>query len=299
MGFIIGLDIGGSHIAGALVNMEAGLISPDSYQKNHLDTRADKEIIIGIWTEVIKSIGKKANYEPVVGIGIAMPGPFDYENGISWIKGLAKYDHLYGVNIKEALIKSLQKPDDFSIRFENDAICFALGECASGNASGYNNVVALTLGTGFGAAFIRNRQPVQSGPDVPPGGTLYQEPFEDGLAEDCFSGRGLCKAYALYSGVKLTDAKVIYDRAMANEQDALDVFEEFGKKLARFLLPWLRSFDADCLVLGGSISHAANFFMPALKAELDRLNNPLRVVLTRWGDQAAILGAATLIQNKK
>ena len=37
------------------------------------------------------------------GIGIAIPGPFDYGNGISLIKDLEKYESLYGTNIKETL----------------------------------------------------------------------------------------------------------------------------------------------------------------------------------------------------
>ena len=38
----------------------------------------------------------------VKAIGIAIPGPFDYVNGICLIKGVAKYENLYGFNIADA-----------------------------------------------------------------------------------------------------------------------------------------------------------------------------------------------------
>jgi glucokinase len=44
---------------------------------------------------------------PQVRIGISMPGPFDYENGICLIKGQNKYEALYGLYIKGLLADKL------------------------------------------------------------------------------------------------------------------------------------------------------------------------------------------------
>ena len=39
----------------------------------------------------------------LLGIGIAMPGPFDYNEGISLIRNLGKYDSIFGVNVRQYL----------------------------------------------------------------------------------------------------------------------------------------------------------------------------------------------------
>src|SRR5690606_9885973 len=132
----------------------------------------------------------KYTFKDLAGIGIAMPGPFDYVNGISLIKGLGKYEALYGMNIKGELKARMMLPQDVPVIFANDAVCFARGEYSYGSALGYRRVVALTLGTGLGAAFLEDGRRVDKGPEVPDGGVLYNIPYGNGIAEDCFSTRG-------------------------------------------------------------------------------------------------------------
>ena len=62
--------------------------------------------------------------------------------------------------------------DGFLIRFMNDASSFAVGEAWAGSASKFNRSLSITLGTGFGSAFISNRIPIVDGPEVPKTG-LY------------------------------------------------------------------------------------------------------------------------------
>lgn len=41
------------------------------------------------------------------GIRLAFPGPFDYEQGICLMKGLDKYDRLYGINLRQVFSERL------------------------------------------------------------------------------------------------------------------------------------------------------------------------------------------------
>jgi glucokinase len=59
-------------------------------------------------------------------IGFAMPGPFDYEKGISWLNGNAKYETLYGYDLKLLLAEHLGVYKE-NIYFINDAAAF--GRC--------------------------------------------------------------------------------------------------------------------------------------------------------------------------
>lgn len=299
MKYFLGLDIGGTHIAGALINAVDGEMLDDSYHKHAFRTSVHSEDVIEEWKDCIESILKNSNITDLEGIGIAMPGPFDYVNGISLMKGLEKYDALYGMNIKDTLRKVLELPENFPVSFRNDAICFALGEAWKGAASSYQNVVAITLGTGFGAAFLENHKPIQHGENIPEGGTLYQVPYKGGKAEDYFSSRGILRRYESNAGERVDDVKAVYDRAMRKEAAALKTFSDFGNELTAFLAPWLFKFDTDCLVIGGGISMASCFFMNDMKTQLTNHTLYLDVIASNLGDKAAILGAVKDFENNK
>lgn len=47
-------------------------------------------------------------------------------------------------------------------------------------AANFNRSLSITLGTGFGSAFIRNHIPIVDGPELPKLGCIYHLPFKDG-----------------------------------------------------------------------------------------------------------------------
>jgi predicted NBD/HSP70 family sugar kinase/mannose-6-phosphate isomerase class I len=226
-----------------------------------------------------------------------MPGPFDYANGISLLNGVNKYQTLYGINIKAALESQLDIKANIPVIFENDAACFGLGEGLVGEGSLFEKIIAITLGTGFGASFIKQRQLLKEGEGVPDKGYLYNVPFKDGKAEDYISSRWFIKTYTELSGSKLTEVKEIAERAMVyNDKAAIEVFKTFGSNLAACLSHWLRSFKADCLVIGGSISNASALFLPELLSVLkDKEGINIPVKISKKMEMSAISGAAGLI----
>ena len=283
-----GVDIGGTHIAAALVRNHTLL--PDTYRRLPVDPRADALTLLDTWAALINAVIGLAGQnqgsgqsqgpgQPVSHIGIAMPGPFDYLNGISGISDLNKYESIFGLNVREALRERLIAPGA-TLCFENDAACFGLGEARSGAAVKHRKIIAITLGTGFGACFIEDKQLLTQGPGVPPYGYLYNIPFQNGIAEDYISARwllGACPA---------NDVREIAERA-ATDKAAADAFKEFGKNLNQFITPWVKRFEADALVIGGSISQAYALFK-------DELHLDVPVLVTANTEQFAITGAAGL-----
>src|ERR1700744_5791346 len=166
----IGVDIGGTHISAACVAYNELL--KETYLRAAVDPSADARTILDSWASLINTvIGLTSADEPVSSIGVAMPGPFDYRNGISMITGLDKYESLYGVNVREALRQRLTYSGP--ICFENDAACFGIGVARGDRMDQYRRLIALTLGTGLGACFINDTKPLTSGIGVPPNGYLY------------------------------------------------------------------------------------------------------------------------------
>jgi len=292
----IGTDIGGSHITCAEVDLVSGKILKDTLSEKTVNNQASADIIIDTWTKAISAVIAKIPSESIKGIGFAMPGPFDYVKGISYIKGVAKYENLYGVNVSESIAARLGVDKNFLIRFMNDASAFAVGEAWAGSASDFNRSLSITLGTGFGSAFISNRIPIVDGPEVPKLGCIYHLPYRDGIADDYFSTRGLLHRYNLLTGKELNGVKEL---AALAESDKLvkDLFIDFGDSAALFLSTWLKKFDAEILVIGGNISHAYNLFGDVFEARLLQENCSCKVALSKLKEDAALLGSAYMLDD--
>ncbi len=292
----IGADIGGSHITCAAVDIVTGKIMRNTISERSVNNQAKANVIISDWTEVISSVMVKVPYNNIKGIGFAMPGPFDYVKGISFIRGVAKYENLYGFNIAHAISSSLDVPEDFLIRFMNDASSFAVGEAWIGSAANVNRSLSITLGTGFGSAFISDRIPVVDGPEVPKLGCIYHLPYNDGIADDFFSTRGLVGRYKSISGEELGGVKELAKLAESDKL-AADLFVDFGDKLGQFLAPWLKGFRAEILVIGGNISHAYSLFGKPLESSLKKEKCNCEVALSMLKEDAALLGSAYLLDD--
>lgn len=292
----IGTDIGGSHISCAAVDLVSGKILRDTLTERAVNNQAQANEIIAVWAEALSGALAKVPFEKVKGIGFAMPGPFDYVKGICFIRGVAKYENLYGINIIDAISSSLEVPEDFLIRFMNDASAFAVGEAWAGSATKANRSLSITLGTGFGSAFISNRIPIVDGPDVPKLGCIYHLPYRDGIADDYFSTRGLLGRYKNLTGKELSGVKEVAALA-ASDRIISDLFTDFGDKLGLFLAPWLKKFKAEIIVIGGNISYAYSLFGDVFEDRLKKENCNCKVVLSKLKEDAALLGSAYLLDD--
>jgi glucokinase len=292
----IGTDIGGSHISCAAIDLVSGKILKDTLTERSVDNQASAKEIIDTWSDALSSVLAKVPLDKVKGIGFAMPGPFDYVKGICYIHGVAKYENLYGVNVTDAISENLGIRDGFLIRFMNDASAFAVGEAWAGSASKYNKSLSITLGTGFGSAFISNRIPIVDGTLVPKLGCIYHLPYRDGIADDYFSTRGLLHRYKALTGKELSGVKELASLA-ATDKLAADLFIDFGDNAGSFLAPWLKKFGAEILVIGGNISHAYNLFGDVFEERLKKENCPCEVALSKLKEDAALLGSAYLLDD--
>lgn len=292
----IGADIGGSHISCAAVDLVSGKILRDTLTERAVNNQAQANEIIAVWAEALSGALAKVPFEKVKGIGFAMPGPFDYVKGICFIRGVAKYENLYGINIIDAISSSLEVPEDFLIRFMNDASAFAVGEAWAGSATKANRSLSITLGTGFGSAFISNRIPIVDGPDVPKLGCIYHLPYRDGIADDYFSTRGLLGRYKNLTGKELSGVKEVAALA-ASDRIVSDLFTDFGDKLGLFLAPWLKKFKAEIIVIGGNISYAYILFGDVFEDRLKKEKCNCKVALSKLKEDAALLGSAYLLDD--
>ena len=285
---IIGADIGGHHIAAALVDGASGAVVDGSFRHRATDRKASAEALIAEWAAVIDELAELAGGR-VEGVGVAMPGPFDYVGGVAHFEGNDKFEGLNGVNVRDALRERTRAPHD--IRFLNDATAFAVGCCRMDDAPRTGRAVALTLGTGLGAAFVEDGVPVIAGEGVPPDGCLWHLPFRAGIADDYVSVRWILdearsRLGLVFGGVAEVAALARRDPAAAA------VFKAYGENLGTIAAPWLVSFGAESIVLGGRITGAFDLFAPSLERVLESTGAAVTLSTHPNTEDAAIVGAA-------
>ncbi len=284
--FVLGIDIGGSHLTAALVNETTRTFVSDSYARIRVNSKGTAGEIFASWTTAIEDIYKK---HPVnrKRIGIAMPGPFDYENGISLITKLDKYEALYKLNVKEILSEKLSIPTS-SILMMNDAACFLRGEVYYGAAKGYEDVIGITLGTGTGSAIHHK--------GITEDANLGPSPFMDSIADEYFSTRWFVKKYTELAGTTVKDVKELAE-LYAADQKVKAVFTEFVKNLVVFLEGFVKAEKPQVIVMGGNIAQCSDLFIDDLLKGLKEKGVSIPIVQAKLGEEAAILGAASLFEG--
>lgn len=296
MSYLIGLDIGGTKIAG-------GVISRDGEMLDELvvPTPRDYDNFLLSCHEVVLRLEAKAGAECSVGIGIA--GVIDRDTGSIVAENLPFLrDKTFRDDIKAKLGRE--------IRLTNDSNCMALSEATTGAGMGYASVFGLIVGTGVGGGFVCNKQ-VLDGVNGLAGeiGHMplpFREP-EDGVIVSCgceqqgcvekfISGGALSRLYEAMTG-KRADAKEISALAQNDDADALRTLDRYYEVFAKAMVVVLHSFDPDVIVVGGGMNS-----LPALYEEVPKRwgkysvskNPKTKFVKAKHGSTSGVRGAAWL-----
>ncbi|GAA6766545.1 hypothetical protein AAFH68_24870 [Flavobacterium sp. CGRL1] len=293
--YAIGLDIGGTHITAGVINKTEMKIVDASIYKESFDSNLPVNQVMDIWKRVIDTAIENSKVENITGIAVCMPGPFDYEKGICWIKDQSKYEHFYGLNVRELLLESLSFPENFPVLFENDAVCFGKGEVFKQQENLSKKVMAVTLGTGLGACFIDKGVSINSGSSVPADGEIYNLSYKKGIAEDYVSARGLLADYKSLTNIDLNNGLELYNLALQGDQMAVKAFETMGEDLAEVVIPWIKNFTADHIIIGGKIANAGELFLPLFNKKIKESNLETAVSISTDNEIAALLGAVSFL----
>lgn len=272
-------DVGGSHIAAAVFDGASCRILGEASAGYPSEQTTDT------FLNVLHSLGATAmqGVPGVVGACLAMPGPFDYDAGISRMQH--KLAYLYGFDLRHALAAHFGWAPS-AVCFLNDADAFLSGEIAAGAARGVSRVVGITLGTGVGSAFAVDGHIVRDGAGVPPGGEMWNVPYQGGIVEDQISTRALQKSYHELTG-RESEVAAIAGSAL-QDPVAGEVFSAFGRTLGVALRNVLDGFRPQAIVLGGGIARSSHLFLPAAQATIGDFAE-LRISTLR--DHAPLVGA--------
>ena len=307
---IVCLDVGGSSVKAAVTTAEHPV--PSSTERYELDSRASADTIIARLAEIVyreaerNSLVTEAVREssPALMVGLGFPGPCDYEAGICYLRGLTKFESLYGLSVRDLLGERLGDllglSGSSAVRMRNDAEAAILGEALYGAGRDASTVLGLTLGTGMGSSLIHRREVVRFSTPYNDRDELFPWPVRDPAeleterpADEVFSTRGILRL-ARSRGLQIASPRELSEHALAGSSDALEVYNRFGARLGTFLSEVIAHLGehGPCpgrVVLLGGIAGAFKLFEPALRPQLS-----VPVVSGTLGEAAAIAGITAL-----
>jgi len=274
---IVALDVGGSSIKSGLIKDKV----VSNLTTTLIDSKANSNEILKVFASIIHG---HIHNKIVMGVAIGIPGPFDYQKGISYIKGTKKYESLYGINIKNELQNRFGI--NLPIVLRNDAEAAIVGESVYGIGKSHSRVLGITLGTGFGSAFLVNGESIFHGEGLPENVRLYEHLWEGQTVDDLFSIRGL-KAGLEKVGFH-GEPRQAYEKALENDE-VKHVFEVWGSEMGSFLKQHVDSFRPDVVLVLGGLSGAFSLFGKALQNELSTT-----VLKGQLGSKSGLLGVGNL-----
>lgn len=284
---LLGVDIGGSHISVGVIDKEKGKVVSSTLITKFVDSKGSAEEILKSWGDILKEACE--NYpRNSIRLGVAMPGPFDYENGVCLIKNMNKYDAIYGINIKEYLCDLLNLNPD-AIVFRNDAESFLHGEVLYGAAKGYKKAIGITIGTGLGSAVSDNY--------VTRDVNLGVSPMHNSIAEEYLSTRWFVKRYFELTGRSIIGVKELVEKE--NDESVQLIFSEFYVNLSSFLLKFIEIERPGVVVVGGNITKAHKMFWDRLSKVITSKFPNVTIKRTDLWENAALMGVTGFFSQKR
>jgi glucokinase len=308
-GRFIGLDVGGTKIAGAV--LENGTF--ETFDPVPTRTDSSEQLIEQIVQEIARCRGDAAR-----AVAIGLPSIIDTATG--------SVRHSVNLPLRNVPLRAvLTERCGLPVYVENDASCAALAEAQVAGQIVSENLVMFTVGTGVGGGLVLNGKLYRGATSaVELGHTLIGLDLSDGAPADpgsfpqpgsleaLASGRALDRL-ALESARAHPDSYLGRRLAKGDEitgHDAVEgarqgdvhcrhVIRVLGERLGIGIANAVNTFDPDEVVIGGGVSLAGDLLLvPAERAARNHtvpgLGERTKIRLARHGPQAGVLGAATV-----
>ncbi len=302
---IIGLDLGGTKLYGAISDI-AGNIIYDQQIINH--SKSGEEcftMLVGMLDRLIAESHQREL--KLLGIGIDVPGRVQLETGLVVN---APAVSMKDFPLKERLVSRFSYP----VYIDNDLKQASLGEAWFGEGKYYRNVVLLAIGTGIAASTVIDGDPLR-GAHARQGELGWMVPGRDflgrkyvgfGALETEASGPGIeNRARKLVSGTKFEaplealNSETVFEAARRGETWAERCVAETVGYLAVLIANIMAFYDPDVIILSGGVSRSSDMLIPPILKLVEGcvLTQPY-IVPSSLGYKAGVLGAIiNLIQH--
>ena len=259
------VDAGGTYLKSALLKEDGTICEDSSLSVPSYSDGTEEEVSDAFKQILTRDIAWCKKYQlQMKGLGISIPGPFDYQQGIALMTH--KYQCLYGKNVKELFLKCECFDPSLPVWFVHDVNAVLSGEMWKGVAKHYHNVAVVTLGTGLGFAYSKD-DVIQCSELGSPLRSIFRTPCKDGILEDFTAQRGFIRLFEERLGytVEHLTAKDIGQMADEGNIAAVSTFQEVAQILCEALSDILKEESISCLLFGGQISRSFAYMKDSLK----------------------------------
>lgn len=309
----ISVDLGGSHIAVAVVCGEA-ILAEHFITTTASSLADDLPRITGAAHLCLTE--SKIDISYIDGIAVGYCGVVDSEAG-EILSTLDKYTDAQGIDLLRWAKSEFKLP----LRIENDACLALLGEAVSGAARGVSDVVMVTLGTGIGGAAMIGGKLLRSraGQAGCLGGHLPVD-FRGrrcacgaiGCAEAEASSATLpllCREHPEYSlsllaHQPLLDFKSVFHAADGGDRVAKDVIERCITVWSALAVGLIHAYGPELVVFGGGVLGRGERVLTPIRAYVERhvwrtTRGVPRLAIAELGHRAALLGGPALFSTNR
>ncbi len=310
MSLACGIDVGGTKIAGGVVDEDGTIIEQLRVESPATDAEAIEEAIAGLVIEL-----RSRHAIETVGVGAA--GYVDKARAVV----------LFAPNVawrNEDLKAELEKRVELPVVIENDANAAAWGEFRYGAAHDAEDLLLVTVGTGVGGGLVLDGE-VYRGANgvgaeighmrVVPNGILCGcgkhgcfEQYASGSAlvrearSLALSGAQIAQGMLQRAGGELTKitGPLITEAAQDGDAGATQQLAELGRWLGEGMASLTEILDPEVIVVGGGVSEAGDLLLePTRRAFAGQLVGrgfrPIpEIRKARLGNRAGLIGAADL-----
>ena len=271
------LDAGGTNFVFGAMRAGEFIIEPVSVPaQSH-----DLDLCLQNMVNGFQQVFDKLEVKPVA-ISFAFPGPADYPNGIiggylpnfpSFRDGVALGAFLEGKFGVPVFINN-----DGDLFAYGEALCGMLPEINSrlkelGSTKQYKNLIGYTLGTGFGIGVVIDNNLNRGDNSCVETFCLRHRDMPDVIVEDGVAIRAVCRVYGEQSGnpdhgLTPKDICEIADGTReGNQAAAKEAFASLGRVAGAAISTAVTIIDG-LVVIGGGVSAASRWIMPALLQEM-------------------------------
>ncbi|HEX7393702.1 MAG TPA: ROK family transcriptional regulator [Anaerolineaceae bacterium] len=297
---VLGVDMGGTKIYGALSNLGGTVIDEMNIDRHGTQGDESYEALTNLIDTLLAS--PKLEGRSVRGIGVGAPGVTLHKEGIvRWAYSLAWKDF----PLKARLTERYHLP----ITVDNDVNLAALGELWFGAGQNCQNMILVAIGTGIGAGIIIDgalyRGSSESSGEIGnmlPGKEFLGKNYLDfGALESVASGPGIAERARRLNKTRLSPAELealvsedVFDAARQGQKWAWALINETVDYLAVTIANLAVCFDPDLIVLGGGVSRSADMLVGPILQRIEGTIPVLpRLVVSSLGLRAGVMGAIT------
>ncbi|MHC1681856.1 MAG: ROK family protein [Clostridiaceae bacterium] len=313
--YVIGIDLGGTKICGALADVDGTIISQYTIPTDaHEGEEKVLERIINVIKKVLSDSNK--NTDEVKAIGIGSPGPLDAKKGI-----IITTPNLPFKNFN--LIVPIVKEFNIPTYLDNDANAAAIGEYVFGAGVGTDNMVFVTVSTGIGGGAILNGRIFRGntcnalevghmtlekdGPRCNCGNYGCAEALASGTA---IGKRGkeavLQERNTALKNYENVSAYEVFKEAANGDEVALEIRDTSLEYLGICVANIVTSFDPEVVIIGGGVSKNGDVIFNKVSEVVNKrcfksMADSCRIVPAALGTDAGVIGAVALaiIESKE